>query len=192
MKKSLERVLFMCVGGVLVLLGGTLLPHGEQVSAQNTGEQVFGTIICRELKVVDALGRVRAGLGSDEKGGFVTVFGKDKRGIHMPIVAITENEYGGSILIMGKDRKSAAGLSIQEHLPGRFGGIVMVKNDESQPNITTNIIRGAVSMHAAENGGGLVIHNNAGKSVGVFGANHTGGGVLLTGDKYGNETGRIP
>ena len=83
MKKSLERILFMCVGGVLVLLGGTFLAQNEQVNAQNTDERVFDTIICRELKVVDALGQVRAGLGSDEKGGFVTVVGKDKKGISM-------------------------------------------------------------------------------------------------------------
>ena len=192
MKKSLERVLFMCVGGVLVLLGGVFLPQNEQVKAQNTDERVFGTIICRELKVVDALGQVRAGLGSDEKGGFVTVIGKDKRGILMPVVAITENEYGGSVLIMGKDKKSAAGMSIQESLPGRFGGIVVVKNDESQPNIATDIMRGSVSIHAVENGGGLAIFNNAGKTVVMLGVSNTGGGMLLTGDKYGNETGRVP
>ena len=63
------------------------------------------TIICRELKVVDAFGRGPCWLGSDEKGGFVTVFGKNKEGIHMPVVAITENEGGGSIFILGKDRK---------------------------------------------------------------------------------------
>ena len=153
---------------------------------------MFGTIICRELKVVDALGQIRAGLGSDEKGGFVTVIGKDKRGLHKPVVAITENEGGGSIFIMGKDGKSAVGLSIQEHFPGRFGGFIMVKNDESQSNITADIMKGAVAIHAAENGGGLVIYNNAGKSVGVFGANDTGRGVLLTGDKDGNETGSLP
>lgn len=192
MKKSLERVLFMCAGGVLVLLGGAFLPQSKQVNAQNTDEHVFGTIICRELKVVDALGQIRAGLGSDEKGGFVTVVGKDKRGRLTPVVTLTENEYGGSILIMGKDRKSAAGLSIQEHLPGRSGGIIIVKNDESQYNITTNIIRGAVSIHATENGGGLAIYNNEGKTVGLFGVNDTGNGVLLTGNKYGNETGTVP
>ena len=188
MKKSLERVLFMCVGGVLVLLGGAFLPQSGPVEAQNTSEHVFDTIICRELKVVDAFGQVRAGLGSDEKGGFVSVFGKDKRGIRMPVVAITENEHGGSIFILGKDRKSAAGLSIQEHLPGRFGGIIMVKNDESQPNITS----GALSIHAAENGGGIAIFNNAGKNVVMLGVSNTDGGALLTGDKYGNETGSVP
>ena len=192
MKKSLERVLFMCVGGVLVLLGGVFLPQNEQVNAQNTDEHAFGTIICRALKVVDALGQVRAGLGSDEKGGFVTVVGKDKMGIPMPVVAITENEYGGSVLIMGKDKKSAAGMSIQENLPGRFGGIMMVKNDESQPNIATNTIKGAVSIHAAENGGGMAILNNAGKTVMMLGVSHTGSGMLLTGDKYGAETGSVP
>ena len=43
MKKSLERVLFICVGGVLVLLGGVLLPHGEHVNAQNTSAS---SILC--------------------------------------------------------------------------------------------------------------------------------------------------
>lgn len=192
MQKSLERVLFMCVGGVLVLLGGVFLPQSKNVNAQNTSERVFDTIICRELKVVDALGQVRAGLGSDEKGGFVTVFGKDKRGIRMPVIAITENEQGGSIYILGKDRKSAAGLSIQEHLPGRFGGIMMVKNDESQSNTITNFSRGAISIHAAENGGGIAIFNNAGKIVMMLGVSNTDSGTLLTGDKYGNETGSVP
>ena len=188
MKKSLERVLFMCVGGVLVLLGGAFFPQNGQVNAQNRGERVFDTIICRELKVVDALGQVRAGLGSDEKGGFVTVFGKDKRGIPTPIIAITENEHGGSILVMGKDKKSAAGLSIQESLPGKFGGIVTVKNDES----SRNAIGGAAYIYAAEYGGGLAILNNAGKNVGLFGASDVGGCLLFTKDKYGNKTGSVP
>ena len=192
MRKSLERVLFMCVGGVLVLLGGAFLPQNGQVNAQNRGERVFDTIICRELKVVDALGRVRAGLGSDEKGGFVTVFGKNKEGIHMPVVAITENEGGGSIFMLGKDRKSAVGLSIQEHIPGRFGGFIMVKNDESQYNSITNITRGAISIHAAENGGGVAVFNNAGNNVVILGVSNTGSGALRTGDKYGNETGSVP
>ena len=85
---------------------------------------------------------------------------------------------------MDKDRKSAVDLSIQEHFSGRFGGIIMVKNDESQPNITS----GAVSIHAAENGGGIVIFDNSGKTVGMFGVSNAGD-VLLTGDRYGNETG---
>ena len=192
MKKSLERVLFMCIGGVLVLLGGMFSPQNKQVNAQNMDEHMFGTIICRELKVVDTLGQVRAGLGFDEKGGFVTVVGKNKRGHLTPVVALTENEYGGSIFVMGKNRKSAAGLSIQEHLPGRFGGIIIAKNDESRHNITSNIIKGSVSIHAAENGGGLAIYNNEGKTVGLFGVNDIGSGVLLTGDKYGSETGTLP
>ena len=188
MKKSLERVLFMCVGGVLVLLGGALLPQGKQVNAQNTNEQVFGTIICRGLKVVDAFGEVRAGIGSDAKGGFVTVVGKDKIGRLTPVITLTENEYGGTILVMGKDRNSAASLSIQEGLPGKFGGIVFVKNDESP----RNVLKGAVSIYAAEYGGGLAIYNNAGQDVGLLGANDIGGCQLLTKDKSGNMTGSVP
>ncbi len=188
MQKSLERVLFMCIGGVLVLLGGVFLPHSKNLSAQNTSERVFDTIICRELKIVDALGQVRAGLGSDEKGGFVTVVGKNKKGMPTPVIALTENEYGGTILVMGKDGKSAASLSIQESLPGKFGGIVVVKNNESP----RNAFSGAAYIYAAEYGGGLAILNNAGKNVGLFGASDIGGCLLFTKDKYGNETGSVP
>ena len=188
MKKSLERILFMCVGGILVLLGGAFLPQSEQVNAQNTRERLFETIICRELKIVDALGQVRAGLGSDEKGGFVTVVGKDKSGIFTPVITLTENEHGGTLLVKGKDRKSAASLSIQESLPGKFGGIVVVKNDASSRNVTSGI----AYLYAAEYGGGLAIYNNTGKNVGLFGTGDTGGGVLQTGDKYGNKTGNVP
>ncbi|MDE0682480.1 MAG: hypothetical protein OXI63_06150 [Candidatus Poribacteria bacterium] len=188
MKKSLERVLFMCVGSILVLLGGVFWPQDKQVNAQNTNEQVFGTIICRELKVVDALGEVRAGIGSDAKGGFVTVVGKDKIGRLTPVIMLTENEHGGSVLILGKDKKSAAGLSIQEHLPGRFGGIVTVKNDESP----RNALKGTAYIYAAEYGGGLAIYNNAGKNVGMFGATDIGSCHLLTKDKDGNMIGSVP
>lgn len=188
MKKSLERVLFMCMGGVLVLLGGVFFPQSKQVNAQNTNNHVFDTIICTELKIVDALGQVRAGLGSDEKGGFVTVFGKDKRGIPTPVIALTENEHGGTILVMGKDKKSAASLSIQESLPGKFGGIVIVKNDESP----RNAFKGTAYIYAAEHGGGLAIFNNSGKNVGMFGASDTGGCLLFTKDKYDNMTGSVP
>ena len=137
---------------------------------------------------MDAFGEVRAGIGSDAKGGFVTVVGKDKIGRLTPVITLTENEHGGSVLILGKDRKSVAGLSIQEHLPGRFGGIVTVKNDES-PRNTPN---GTAYIYAAEYGGGLAINNNAGKNVGMFGATDIGGCQLLTKDKYGNMTDSVP
>ena len=193
MKKSLERILFMCVGGMLVLLGGMFLPQGKQVNAQNTNEQVFGTIICRELKVVDAFGEVRAGIGSDADGGFVTVGSKDKIGRPTPVITLTENEYGGSIFVMGKDGKSAASLSIQEGLPGKFGGIVIVKNNEFPRNtLTRNTLNGTAYIYAGEYGGGLAINNNAGKNVGMFGATDIGGCQLLTKDKYGNMTGNVP
>ena len=165
----------MCVGGVLVLLGGTFLPQSEQVNAQNSSEQAIDTIICRNLKVVDDFGQVRVGLGSDEKGGFVIVVGKDKKGNPVPVITMTENEFGGTINVLGKGGKSAAGMSIQQSLPGKHGGLVIVKNNHSPRHAMMN---GVASIYADDQGGGVAIHNNEGYPVGQFGITDTGTGML--------------
>ena len=189
MKKCLERILFMCVGGVLVLLGGTFLPQSEQVNAQNLNEQAIDTIICRNLKVVDDFGQVRVVLGTDEKGGFVFVNGKDANGKSVPVISISENQFGGSIHLLGKDRKSAAGMSIQQSLPGKYGGIIIVKNNHTPRHLMMN---GVASIFADDQGGGFAIHNNQGNLVGRFGITDTGTGMLETRDKSGKQTRSLP
>ena len=188
MRKSLERVLFMCVGGVLVLLGGTFLPQSKQVNAQNSSEQVIDTIMCRKLKVIDSFGQVRVGLGSDEIGGFVIIAGKDKRGNSVPVITIKENDLGGTISILGKGGKSAASLTIQESLPGKHGGLVIVKNNHSP----RHAINGGAYIYADEQGGGVAIHNNDGRLVGQFGITGAGTGMLETRDKSGNLIRSLP
>ena len=129
------------------------------MNAQNSSEQAIDTIICRNLKVVDDFGQVRVGLGSDEKGGFVIVVGKDKKGNPVPVITMTENEFGGTINVLGKGGKSAAGMSIQQSLPGKHGGLVIVKNNHSPRHAMMN---GVASIYADDQGGGVVIHNNEG------------------------------
>ncbi len=167
MKKSLERLLFMGVGGVLVLLGGVFLPQSKQVNAQDLSKRVIDTIVCKKLQVVDNLGNIRVGLGYDETGGFVAVTGKHKTGNFKPVIYITENNLGGSIHVFDKSGKGLAGLSIQESLPGKHGGIVIVKNNQS----SRNPMKGSAAIYADEDGGGVVIHNNEGHVVEQLGDN---------------------
>ena len=116
----------MCVGGVLVLLGGAFLPQSKQVNAQNTDERVFDTVICRELRVVDAFGQVRARLGSDDDGGFVVVWGKDKkRGAFLD---------GGGLTIANNEGKIVGMLQATE-----YSGGLTIFNNEGHPVGTLDV-----------------------------------------------------
>ena len=92
--KYREKLGYIALGGFLMLVGmlaaGLTSPSG---AFNNAPDAVFGTITCREIKVVDAEGELGAEMRGDEygKGGVVRVYSKDgKTGASMVV-----DEHGG-------------------------------------------------------------------------------------------------
>ena len=98
-------------GFLFAVIGMLLSP----VTAQR---DKFGEIECTRLTVVDADGKTRVNLTTDEYGGVVSAFGKDGK-----LAAwLCVNEHGGRVAAYGKDGKSRAALGVIEHW-----GFVQVK-----------------------------------------------------------------
>ena len=106
--KYREKLGYIALGGVLMLVGMLAAGLSSPIGAVNNApDAVFGTITCRELKVVEADGveRVRirtlvpgnSGLGS---GGMVSVMGKGGQE-QVNIVGIDDD--GGAVSVMNKD-----------------------------------------------------------------------------------------
>ena len=113
-KEMLYAVIGGIVGTVLTMAAGALAP----LVAQDVPVDLnAGRITCRELDVVDAKGKLHAGLNFSEFGGSVFVVGKAGKGAEMHIA-----EFGGAVFVWGKEAKGGAGM----HLDG-FGGKVYVE-----------------------------------------------------------------
>lgn len=174
MMKSLERVLFLVVGGVLVLLGGAFFPQSSSVDAQNT-EGVFDTIVCRKLEVIGTNGKPSIPLATDEHGGDLIIHNNAGK-----VVGIFGNNPNGGMLGVANN-------------VGKNVGILGANNtSDGALGISNNKGKLMVEIGTDANGGGMRIFNNAAASVGKFGTFHTGDGLLIITDKYGNITGSMP
>ena len=85
-----QKLMYMTLGGVLVLAGYILASFANDSVAQSGVQDVtFGKITCSSLDVVDKDGKVGVRLhtlssSSDEYGGVVSVLGKDGKGqVHL-------------------------------------------------------------------------------------------------------------
>ena len=110
--KYREKLGYIALGGFLMLVGmlaaGLTSPSG---AFNNAPDAVFGTITCREIKVVDAEGELGAEMRGDEygKGGVVRVYSKDgKTGASMRIY-----EHGGAVSVFGGI--SGASMGVNEY-----------------------------------------------------------------------------
>lgn len=129
MKKSLERVLFMCVGGLLVLLGGVFLPQSEQVEAQNSDVQVFEMIKCRGVLVVDAAGEPKVVLSVGKDSGGVSVL--NKAGEVVGVLGSSRNGRG-VLTIASKDILDNRGVGSVHISTTPTGGSVSIFNNNRQ------------------------------------------------------------
>ena len=174
MMKSLERVLFIVVGGVLVLLGGIFFPQSSSVDAQNT-DGVFDTIVCRRLEVIGTNGKPSVLLVTDEQGGDLIIY----------------NNAGEVVGIFGNNPNGGM-LGISNNVGENVGLLGTNDTGDGALGISNSTGKLMVEIGTDANGGGVRIFNNAAASVGKFGTFHTGDGLLIITDKYGNVTGSMP
>ena len=103
------KLVYASFGALILFIGMLLSP----VTAQR---DKFGEIECRRLTVVDADGKTRVIISSNnEHGGSVFAYGKDGK----PWAALGIDQHGGVVSAYGKDGKSGAGLGVGEH-GGKF------------------------------------------------------------------------
>ena len=152
------------IGAVLTMVAGSFSPLGAQ-SEVNDAE--FGTIICRQIKVVtpgneavfhvriaenivvndgSVLVKSKAGsalMSTTEHGGLVAVRGKGDSGAVM-----CTTERGGEVLLQGKeDDDGAALMTVDEH-GGGYLAVFGKENDNSNGEVKIGINKygtGAVS-----------------------------------------------
>ena len=122
-----EKFRYMAFGGALVFLGMV----GAMMSPLTAEKDKFGEIECSKLRVVDADGKTRVYLTTDEYGGLVYALGKDGK----PAVALDITEHGGRVKAFGKDGKSGALFRVTEHggrvhLPGKGEGKAVMSINE--------------------------------------------------------------
>ena len=101
-----EKFRYMAFGGALVFLGMV----GAMMSPLTAEKDKFGEIECTRLTVVDADGKTRVLLTTDEDGGFVYAFGKDGQSA----ASLGIGEHGGYVYAHGKDVKSGVSLRVDE------------------------------------------------------------------------------
>ncbi len=146
--------------GALLLFMGMLL---SPVTAQRDR---FGEIECSKLRVVDADGNTRVVLTTDEHGGVVFAYGKDRKSV----AGLRITEHGGSVDALGKDGQSRAALAVTEH-----GGSVSAFGKDGKSGALLSI-----TEHC-----GHVQVEGKGKGMAVMSINEYGNGGVSTWDKNG-------
>ena len=147
MKKQLERCMYMGIGAFITLISWTLAEmHNASVNAQNAGPLVVDEIVCRKLQVVDEQGNNKvvlstafgggtvivwdeegkgaAILNTNNEGGVLSVYGKDKG-----VVQLSINEYGGLVNVSSKD-DNKGGVILGTDLHG--GGVAIYNSNAQQ------------------------------------------------------------
>jgi len=139
---------------------------------------------------------VSIGIDDQNKEGFVSIYGKDGKGVSQ----LSVYEYGGGVFAKGKDGQSQSQLAINE-----YGGVVSAKgkDGQSQSHLAIDEFGGVVSAkgkdgqsqsHLAidEFGGAMAIFNKAGQNCFQASIGDMGGGIITTRDKLGYRTGNLP
>ena len=157
-----EKFRYMAFGGALVFLGML----GAMMSPLTAEKDKFGEIECTRLTVVDADGKTRVNLTTDEYGGVVDAYGNDG----LSGAALGVNEYGGSVRAFGKDNDAAV-LYVDES-----GGVVSAFGKHGKLG---------ASLSADESGGVVSAFGKDGKSLAALAIRESGGGIVFARSKDG-------
>ena len=188
--KTIERLSFMVLGGVLVLVGMCFSPF-LPLTAQNDR---FGYITCAGLRVVDQEDNELVHLSTDEDGGNLVVRSIDDTGrINGRSVALGIGDYGGSVYVWG-NYGSSVNLNASEH-----GGLISVadKNADLLARLGVTGEDGSIAVFRRdgkplvrvddnEHGGRIVVFSKDGKSEARIGIDEHGGRATVFG-KDGNS-----
>ena len=187
--KTGERLLFMALGGLLVLVGMivgqfVLSPVQAQAGAQDA---TFKRVKCQSLEVYGNEGVAIMEVSDNGYGGSLVIYNE----FASPKLRLEVNEFDGGE-ILGKSSKgdrffnlSSKERSGELHLRQQEGG------EYSKPLFSAT--RQAVKCHAlmvsdvlSENGGSIFIYNAHGVRVAVIQANKNKDGVIALYDRYGD------
>ena len=156
-----QKLGYMCIGCLFTIAGYILASLGGITTHAQQDKQVIDEIVCRHLKVVNAVGNEVAGIGVDEDSdGIISVY--NAAGKIAARIVVTEN--GGSIGVHNAAENSVVTLGAIED----GGGIAVYNAAEKTIG----------SIVATENGGIIGANNAAGKMVAGIGADKNGDGVI--------------
>ena len=194
-----QKLAYMALGGLLVFMGMLLpaLMNRSAVAQNNKRVASFDEITCKRLNIVDDYGRTYAvlekngydairilnssgtpvcSLGGDGNGGYLNI--DHHTGRNAVTIAIDNSDKEGLVKVRGKDGKSFSQLSI-----GKYGGVVSAYGKDGKSGSQLGI---------DEYGGILSIFNKGEQNCFEAGITDRGNGMVITTDKNGYRTGRLP
>ena len=175
--KTRERLLFMALGGLLVLAGmivGQFMfsPVQAQAGAQDA---TFKTVWCERLIVGDSLNRQAVVVDSFEGVGHVSTFNKAGKVITSLSATIsgngtisTSNNKGKRLTVLSSTDSDAGAIETYNSNTGK-----------SLVSLTSDTVSGASS-------GIINVHNIHGVSVATLQGNKYNDGMILLMDRYGD------
>ena len=115
-----QKLGYMCIGCLFTITGYIIAsPNGGTTRAQQN-EQVIDKIVCRELEVVNALGKRVVGIDADVDGnGVIEV----RNAAGNEVVGITNVDGNGAIKVCNALEKRAVDIFVNEN-----GGVLIVYN----------------------------------------------------------------
>ena len=158
MKKQLERCMYMGIGAFITLISWTLAEmHNSSVNAQTAGPLVVDEIVCRKLQVVDEQGNNKVVLSTAFGGGTVVVWDKEGKGAGI----LNTNNEGGVLSVYGKD-KGVVQLSINEY--GGLVNVSSKDDNKGGVILGTDLYGGGISIYNnnAQQVGEFRVHTGGG------------------------------
>ena len=177
MKKQVERLMFIAIGGLIAIIAYSLGNIDKDTATAQ--ENVVDLIRCRRLEVIGKNGKTVASLDA----------------LELEIEKIKGILPGGTLRLFNGDSKQGVILDSEGMLglSAKNGeGTVLLSSGGPSLHLINKNLKGGVMLKVDENGGILQLYNKAGEKIGSFGVSKQGGGLLTTSDKHGFETGSIP
>lgn len=172
--KYREKLGYIALGGFLMLVGMLAAGLFTPLRAQNDlRDAEFGTITCREIKVVDADGKIGASMGISEDGGIVSVIGNGG------IASMGVNELGGIVLLFNKDFDGALMCADKD------GGRVELRSKDSETKVLTGkgLSDGNITCSS------LKVKSPSGATLVWIGSDEDGGLVVVRGRDINSSVG---
>ncbi len=218
MKKQLERLMFIGIGGLIAIISFSIGNTEKNTAKAQDEAPIVDIIRCRELQVLDKKGNKRISLSLDGDGDTAYVILREKdESINGMFYA---SEHGSDLVLDPGDShkihlatdKVSSGISLGNGANSirlstfdGLGSFVWVHAKSTIPGV----FQSGMELHAHSNGAHVdveervrlesknnvaqvAIFNKASKKVGAFAVIDDGSGILVTGDKQGKSTGTVP